>query len=100
MWRDIIEYIRKACHNNINSDDVLLGTASINFSLWSMKDLSYTYTECPGVPKKTHFSGVLAITLLWKVLGTEVGWFYKNSGNLISDRHKNFAIWPIWSWDN
>ena len=25
---------------------------------------------------------------------------FKNSENSLSDRHKNYAIWPIWSWDN
>jgi len=32
-----------------------------------------------------HFSGVLALTPLWKVLGTKVGWFIKNSGSFLSD---------------
>ena len=52
-----------------------------------------------GVPKKTHDSGFLAITLLWKGLGRKVGCVLKNSGNSLSDRHQNFSIWPIRSWE-
>ena len=52
-----------------------------------------------GVPKKTHVLGILDITPLWKWLGTKVGWVLKNSGNFLSDRHKNVSIWPIWSWE-
>ena len=48
-----------------------------------------------GVPKKTHDSGFLAITLLWKGLGRKVGCVLKNSGNSLSDRHQNFSISPI-----
>ena len=45
-----------------------------------------------GVPKKTHDSSFLAITLLWKGLGRKVGCVLKNSGNSLSDRHQNFSI--------
>ena len=43
-----------------------------------------------GVPKKTLFSGILAITPLWKVLELFVGGVLKTSGNSLCDRHKNF----------
>ena len=52
-----------------------------------------------GVPKKTHVLGILDITPLWKWLGTKVGCVLKNSGNSLSDRHQNFSIWPIRSWE-
>ena len=45
-----------------------------------------------GVPKKTHDSGFLAITQLWKGLGRRVGGVLKNSGNSLSDKHQNFSI--------
>ena len=43
-----------------------------------------------GVPKKTLFSGILAITPLWKVLELKLGGVSKTSGNSLCDRHKNF----------
>ena len=58
----------------------------------SWKELKQTFHMHTGCPKKMQFSGVLAITPIWKVLGTKVGWFFKNSGNSLSDRHKYFAI--------
>ena len=60
----------------------------------------YVHTYIQGVPKKTLFSGVLAITPLWKGLEIKVGGVSKNSGNSLSDRHQNFSIWPIRSWEN
>ena len=43
-----------------------------------------------GCPKKMLFSGILAITPLWKGLELKVGGVSKTSGNSLSDRHKNF----------
>ena len=43
-----------------------------------------------GVPKKTLFSGILAITPLWKGLEKKLGGVSKASGNSLCDRHKNF----------
>ena len=45
-----------------------------------------------GVPKKTQFLGILAITPLWKGLELKVGGVSKTSGNSLCDRHKNFPI--------
>ena len=53
-----------------------------------------------GVPKKTLFCVFLAITLLWKGSEIKVGGVLKNSGNSLSDKHQNFSIWPIRSWEN
>ena len=53
-----------------------------------------------GVPKKKQFSGILAITPLWKGLELKVGSVSKTSGNSLCIRHKNFPIWPIRSWEN
>ena len=53
-----------------------------------------------GCPKKTLFSGILAITWLWKVLELKVGGVLKTSGNSLCDRHKNFPNWPFRSWEN
>ena len=47
---------------------------------------------CTGCPKKTLFSGILAITPLWKGLELKVGGVLKTSGNSLCDRHKNFPI--------
>ena len=63
--------------------------------LWIFKMASYT-----GCPKKTLFLGLLAITPLWKGQEIKVRVFLKNSGNSLSDRHQNFSIWPIRSWEN
>ena len=60
----------------------------------------YQHENIQGVPKKTLFNGVLAITPLWKGLEIKVGGVSKNSGNSLSDRHQNFSIWPIRSWEN
>ena len=38
------------------------------------------------------FLGFLAISLLWKGLEIKVGGVSKNSGNSLSDRHKNFEV--------
>ena len=48
-----------------------------------------------GVPKKTLFSGILAITPLWKVLELKVGGVSKTSKNSLCDRHKNFPNSPF-----
>ena len=53
-----------------------------------------------GVPKKTHDSGVLAKTLLWKGPGRKVGCVSKNSENSLSERQKIFLIWPTRRWEN
>ena len=53
-----------------------------------------------GVPKKTHDSGFLAITPLWKGLGRKVGCVLKNSGNSLSERQIFFLIWPTRRWEN
>ena len=42
------------------------------------------------VSQKTLFSGILAITPLWKGLELKVGGVLKTSGNSLCDRHKNF----------
>ena len=55
---------------------------------------------CTGCPKKRLFCGFLALTPLWKGLEIKVGGVSKNSGNSLSDRHQNFSIWPIRSWEN
>ena len=51
-----------------------------------------------GVPKKKWF----VENCHWGPLGWArvVGPFLKNSGNSLSDRHKNCSIWPIRSWEN
>ena len=60
--------------------------------------VSFSFIQ--GVPKKTLFSGILAITALWKVLELKVGGVLKTSGNSLCDRHKNFPNWPFRSWEN
>ena len=55
--------------------------------------------QCTGCPKKKEFLGILAITPLWKVLELKVGCVLKTSGNSPCDRHTNFPIWPIRSWE-
>ena len=45
-------------------------------------------------------SGKMAIASLGKELGAKVGWLMKNSGNSLSDGHKNFSNCPIKSWEN
>ena len=45
-----------------------------------------------GVPKKTQFLGILAITPLWKGLELKVGGVSKTLGNSLCDRHKIFPI--------
>ena len=45
-----------------------------------------------GVPKKTLFLGLLAITPLRKGQEIKVRVVLKNSGNSLSDRHQNFSI--------
>ena len=48
-----------------------------------------------GVPKKRSFVFFFAITplwILWKGLEIKVGGVLKNSGNSLSDRHKNFEV--------
>ena len=52
----------------------------------------YNIKQYTGCPKKMLFSGVLAITPLWKGLEIKVGGVSKNSGNSLSDRHQNFSI--------
>ena len=49
--------------------------------------------------QKTHVICIFDIIPLWKWLGTKVGCVLKSSGNSLSDRHKNFSIWPIRSWE-
>ena len=66
-----------------------------NMIPWDLNESIYT-----GCPKKTQFSGILAITPLWKGLELKVGGVSKTSGNSLCDRHKNFPIWPIRSWEN
>ena len=66
-----------------------------NMIPWDLNESIYT-----GCPKKTQFSGILAITPLWKGLELKVGSVSKTSGNSLCDRHKNFPIWPIRSWEN
>ena len=77
------------------------------FNFWIMKSRHsklrpslYNSSLNTGCPKKTLFLGLLAITPLWKGQEIKVRVFLKNSGNSLSDRHQNFSIWPIRSWEN
>ena len=54
--------------------------------------IAYISADIQGVPKITQFSGILAITPLWKGLELKVGGVSKTSGNSLCDRHKNFPI--------
>ena len=57
-----------------------------------MTQRHHHHQNIQGVPKKTHDSGFLAITPLWKGLGRKVGCVLKTSGNSLCDRHKIFKF--------
>ena len=67
--------------------------------VYKISQLILFFRNIQGVPK-TQFSGILAITPLWIGLELKVGGVSKTSGNSLCDRHKNFPIWPIKSWEN
>ena len=45
-----------------------------------------------AVPKKTGILGKMPITGLWRGLEIKIGWVLKNSGNFLSNEHKNFVF--------
>ena len=60
-------------------------------------DIIYLSTGCPA---KLFTLGYLLFCRLLIMQNAKVGTFFKNLGNLLHDRHKNFEIRFRNSWDN